>query len=97
MFVTISFSSNVQNIVTKYFVQQQSVLEIFILTHLGDGINVKNHVWHLFYIYHYRPQQQMRKGNVFTPVCQSFCSGGHLCASEHVHSKGCMHGKIYGH
>ena len=23
---------------------------------------------------YYRPQQQLRKGYVFTPVCQSFCS-----------------------
>ena len=22
----------------------------------------------------YRPQKKLRKGNVFTPVCQSFCS-----------------------
>ena len=57
MFVTVSFSSNVQNIVTKYFVQQDSLLEILIITHVGDGINVKKHVGHFFYIYHYRPQQ----------------------------------------
>ena len=28
----------------------------------------------------YRPQTKLRKGNVFTPVCQSFCSrGGGVC------------------
>ena len=27
-------------------------------------------------IYYYRPQTKLRKGNVFTPVCQSFCSQG---------------------
>ena len=26
--------------------------------------------------FYYRPQTKLRKGNVFTPVCQSFCSGG---------------------
>ena len=26
----------------------------------------------------YHPQAKFRKGNVFTPVCQSFCSGGCL-------------------
>ena len=26
--------------------------------------------------YIYRPQAKFRKGNVFTPVCQSFCSWG---------------------
>ena len=33
-------------------------------------------------IFFYRPQTKLRKGNVFTPVCQSFCSqGGCLCPS----------------
>ena len=32
----------------------------------------------LSYLYHYRPQTKLRKGNVFTPVCQSFCSQGGL-------------------
>ena len=32
---------------------------------------------------HYRPQQQLLKGSVFAPVCQSFCSGGG------VHGRGC--------
>ena len=37
----------------------------------------------------YRPQTKLRKGNVFTPVCQSFCShGGGGSASVHagIHS-----------
>ena len=31
----------------------------------------------------YRPQMKLRKGTVFTPVCQSFCSqrGGGVCLS----------------
>ena len=29
----------------------------------------------------YRPQTKLRKGNVFTPVCQSFCSQGGVCPS----------------
>ena len=35
-------------------------------------------IWsHLqFLIFDYRPQQKLRKGYVFTPVCQSFCSHG---------------------
>ena len=28
--------------------------------------------------FYYRPQTKLRKGNVFTPVCQSFCSQGGL-------------------
>ena len=31
----------------------------------------------------YRPQTKLRKGNVFTPVCQSFCSQG-VSASVHA-------------
>ena len=31
---------------------------------------------------HYRPQTKLRKGNVFTPVCQSFCSRG-VCLSAY--------------
>ena len=27
-------------------------------------------------IHFYRPQKKLREGNVFTPVCQSFCSEG---------------------
>ena len=27
----------------------------------------------------YRPQTKLRKGNVFTPVCQSFCLQGGVC------------------
>ena len=34
----------------------------------------------LIYSY-YRPQTKLRKGNVFTPVCQSFCSQGGVCLS----------------
>ena len=33
--------------------------------------------WQCFVcIYFYCPQTKLRKGNVFTPVCQSFCSQG---------------------
>ena len=35
----------------------------------------------LSYLYHYRPQTKLRKGNVFTPVCQSFCTQGGVCPS----------------
>ena len=28
------------------------------------------------FVVYYRPQTKLRKGNVFTPVCQSFCSQG---------------------
>ena len=35
-------------------------------------------------IVHYRPQTKLRKGNVFTPVCQSFCSQGKGCVSQHA-------------
>ena len=34
-------------------------------------------------MYFYRPQTKLRKGNVFTPVCQSFCSRG-VAASVHA-------------
>ena len=33
----------------------------------------------------YRPQTKLRKGNVFTPVCQSFCSRG-VGVSASVHA-----------
>ena len=35
-------------------------------------------------VINYRPQEQLRKGNVFTGVCQSFCSheGEYLCMSR---------------
>ena len=32
----------------------------------------------------YRPQTKLRKGNVFPPVCQSFCSHGGGSASVHA-------------
>ena len=49
----------------------------------------------------YRPQTKLRKDNVFTPVCQSFCSWGGMCGRgecvaggvhgrEHVCQGGCM-------
>ena len=31
----------------------------------------------------YRPQTKLQKGNVFTPVCQSFCSQGEVCLSAY--------------
>ena len=31
--------------------------------------------------YIYRPQTKLRRGNGFTPVCQSFCSRGGICPS----------------
>ena len=31
--------------------------------------------------FHYRPQTKLREGNVFTPVCRSFCSAGGLSGS----------------
>ena len=34
--------------------------------------------------YYNRLQTKFRKGNVFTPVCQSFCSQGGLSASVHA-------------
>ena len=33
---------------------------------------------------YYCPQTKLRKGNVFTPVCQSFCSRGGMSASVHA-------------
>ena len=32
----------------------------------------------------YCPQTKLRKGNVFTPVCQSFCSQEMVSASLHI-------------
>ena len=32
--------------------------------------------------HHYRPQTTLRKGNVFTSVCQSFCSRGRVPAPD---------------
>ena len=36
---------------------------------LDPGININ-------LIYHYRPQMKLWEGNMFTPVCQLFCSQG---------------------
>ena len=33
---------------------------------------------------YYRPQTKLRKGNVFTPFCQSFCSQGGVPASVYA-------------
>ena len=33
-------------------------------------------IWFLIITCNYRPQMKLRKGNVYTPVCQSFCSRG---------------------
>ena len=43
---------------------------------------------------YYRPQTKLREGNVFTPVCQSFCSrGGGGCMAGYVCGGGaCMVG-----
>ena len=35
-------------------------------------------------VIYYRPQTKLRKGNVFTPVCQSFCSQGRVSAPVHA-------------
>ena len=35
---------------------------------------------------YYRPQTKLRKGNVFTPVCQSFCSREGVSAQGVYHS-----------
>ena len=35
------------------------------------------------YCHYYRPQTKLRKGNVFTSVCQEFCPQGGVYASMH--------------
>ena len=41
----------------------------------------------------YRPQKKLRKGNVFTPICQSFCSrGGGACVAGGIMAGGDMYG-----
>ena len=37
----------------------------------------------------YRPQTKLREGNLFTPVCQSFCSQGDVHGRRSVHGRGC--------
>ena len=37
-----------------------------------------------FLVHYYRPQTKLWKGNVFTHVCQSFCSQGVVSAPVHV-------------
>ena len=41
---------------------------------------------------HLHPQTKLRKGNVFTPVCQSFCSQGACMAGGHEWHGVCMAG-----
>ena len=46
--------------------------------------NIQQHIsqqQHTHTHFFYRSQTKLRKGNVFTPVCQSFCSQGGVCPS----------------
>ena len=47
-------------------------MELFKTTY---DYSVSFKIQYILLIY-YRPLTKLRKGNVFTPVCQSFCSGG---------------------
>ena len=42
---------------------------------------------------YYRPQQQLLKGSVFAPVCQSFCSGGACMAGGVRGREVCVYGR----
>ena len=50
----------------------------------------------------YLPQTKLREGNVFTPVCQSFCSQEETCltdgcvAERDCFMKACMAGGVHG-
>ena len=59
---------NLKNIVRKDIFLHWYVLLIDHRTH--------SCTWHF-----YRPQTKLQKGNVFTPVCQSFCSREGVCLS----------------
>ena len=52
-------------------------MELFKTTY---DYSVSLKIQYILLIY-YRPQTKLRKGNVFTPVCQSFCSRGGVCLS----------------
>ena len=42
---------------------------------------------------YYHPQTKLQKGNVFTPVCQLFCSQGGACVvDEHAWQGACVAG-----
>ena len=45
------------------------------------SVNIICNVTSLEGQHNYRPLTKLRKGNVFTPVCQSFCSQGGVCLS----------------
>ena len=47
--------------------------------------------WHQFCfqeLNYYRPQTKLRRGNVFIPACQSFCSKGGRCMLGYTHTLG---------
>ena len=46
-------------------------------------------VWRFLFL---SPATKLRQDNIFTPVCQSFCSQGQ-CVAGGVHGKGDVHGK----
>ena len=58
---------------------------------------------HVHAIIYYRPQQWLRKGNVFTSVCQKFCPGCRVCVAGGLHLRGyawwweaCVAGGMHG-
>ena len=40
--------------------------------------------------FHYPPKMKLGEGKVFTPVCQSFCSGGGGCGEGVCGTRGCV-------
>ena len=50
----------------------------------GDYIRNMGFVEKTF-IFYYHPQRRFRQGNVFTPVCESFCSQGGCLPHTHPH------------
>ena len=45
--------------------------------------------------FYYRPQQKLRKGNVFTIMCQEFCPEGE-CMTRRLELGSCMAGGVHG-
>ena len=65
-----SITKNVPTL-PKLYNRVEPVTNFIVVVH-----HTKYFLTQLILSYYYHPQMKLRKGNVFTPVCQSFCSQG---------------------
>ena len=63
-------------VVHKRVDQSFSYCFVLLFKYVRDTETGNLSIYILSDLLHYRPQTKLREGNVFTPVCQSFCSQG---------------------